>query len=188
MARIDVIDYESSEGRLREIYDDLIDKRGKLADVHMIQSLNPESIVNHMDLYIGLMFGRSPLRRYQREMIAVIVSKANDCDYCQTHHGDALNHFWKDEDKIEKLKEDFHALGLNQTDVLLCELAKNLTLTPNWKETDSHFSKMKEAGLEDRAILDAHLIIGYFNFVNRIVLGLGVNLEAIDTREGFNYD
>ncbi len=188
MARIDVIEYEASEGRLREIYDDLISKRGKLADVHMIQSLNPESIVLHMDLYMGIMFGRSPLKRYQREMMAVVVSRYNDCDYCQMHHGDALNHFWKDDTKIEDFKNDFNSVGLDSVDVLLCELAKNLTVTPNWTEIDAHFSKLKSKGLDDRAILDAHLVIAYFNFVNRLVLGLGVNIEDQVVRSGFNYD
>ncbi|MBL4577255.1 MAG: peroxidase, partial [Flavobacteriales bacterium] len=45
MAHIDVISYEDSEGRLREVYDEIIAKRGKLAEVMKIQSLNPESIV-----------------------------------------------------------------------------------------------------------------------------------------------
>lgn len=102
MAYIDVVGYDEAEGKLREIYDDLIETRGKLANVHMIQSLNPESIVNHMDLYMTIMFGKSPLRRVQREMIAVVVSKNNDCDYCQLHHAAAVKHYWKDDVKIEQ--------------------------------------------------------------------------------------
>ncbi len=37
--------------------------------------------------------------------------------------------------------------------------------------------RLKAEGLDDRAILDATLTIGYFNFVNRLVLMLGVHLE-----------
>lgn len=85
MAHIDIVSYENSEGELREIYDGIIKSRGKLADVHKVQSLNPKSIVNHMDLYMTIMFGRSPLKRLQREMIAVVVSIANNCEYCQEH-------------------------------------------------------------------------------------------------------
>ena len=44
MSKIEIIEYEDSTGLLKEIYDDLIRKRGKLAEVHKIQSLNPESI------------------------------------------------------------------------------------------------------------------------------------------------
>ena len=33
-------------------------------------------------------------------------------------------------------------------------------------------------GLSDKDILDLTLIVGYFNFVNRIALGLGVGWSA----------
>ena len=35
----------------------------------------------HYELYRELMYGRGPLSRLQREMIAVVVSAANDCYY-----------------------------------------------------------------------------------------------------------
>lgn len=186
MAYIDVVGYDESEGKLREIYDDLVVSRGKLADVHMIQSLNPESIVNHMDLYITIMFGKSPLRRIQREMIAVVVSKNNDCDYCQLHHASAVNHYWKDEIKIKQLKADYSKLDLSEVDMELCHFAKELTQNPNHNNEDS-IEKLKKLDLSDRAILDATLIISYFNFVNRIVLGLGLNVNEKEL-EGYKYD
>lgn len=36
---------------------------------------------------------------------------------------------------------------------------------------------MKTAGLTDAAIHDVASIVGYFNFVNRMALGLGIELE-----------
>jgi len=36
---------------------------------------------------------------------------------------------------------------------------------------------LKNAGLTDREILDASMIISYFNFANRIVMSLGVDIE-----------
>lgn len=187
MPFIDVIDYEDSEGRLREIYQDLIGSRGKLAEVHKIQSLNPESIVKHMELYMHIMFGKSPLRRYQREMIAVCVSKSNDCLYCITHHAEALQHFWKDEARLERFKADHTAAGLSPADLALCDYAMVLTRTPSAVDKTFHEEKLKKEGLSDRAILDASLVIAYFNFVNRLVLGLGVHLED-DQGKGYAYD
>lgn len=186
MAFIKVIEHEESTGRLKEIYDNLVHTRGKLAEVHKIQSLNPESIVNHMDLYMTIMFGKSPLKRYQREMIAVIVSVSNDCSYCQTHHGAALNHFWKNESRVEQLKNDYRALEMEQVDKLLCDYARLLTISPNSKFDENHIEPMKNLGLSDQAILDATLVISYFNFVNRMVLGLGVHLEK-DEGKGYKY-
>jgi len=186
MPHIEVIPYESAEGQLKDIYDNLIKSRGKLADVHMIQSLNPESIVNHMDLYMTIMFGKSPLRRVQREMIAVVVSKNNDCEYCQEHHGAAVQHYWKDTQKVRQLRDDYSKLQLSESDMALCDFAAELTRNPN-HDTKTATDRLRSLGLTDRAILDATLIIAYFNFVNRIVLGLGlaVNEEEL---EGYKYD
>ncbi len=186
MAYIDVIGYEESEGELRIIYDDLIKSRGKLADVHTIQSLNPQSIVNHMDLYMTIMFKKSPLKRVQREMIAVVVSKANDCDYCQMHHAEAVNHYWKDDQKIALLKNDYSKLDLSEVDRELCDYAKALTVSPN-HDNQSSIEKLKSLGLNNRAILDASLVIAYFNFVNRIVLGLGLDVNK-EELAGYKYE
>ncbi|MFT5777504.1 MAG: putative peroxidase-related enzyme [Crocinitomicaceae bacterium] len=186
MAYIEVINHEQSEGELRTIYDDLISSRGKLAEVHTIQSLNPKSIVNHMDLYMTLMFGKSPLRRVQREMIAVVVSKTNDCEYCQMHHAEAVNHYWKDDQKTEQLKQDYTKLDLSESDRALCDYARDLTRTPN-HDNQATIARLKSLGLEDRAILDASLVIAYFNFVNRIVLGLGLDVNEKEL-SGYNYE
>ena len=187
MAFIEVIDYPESTGELREIYDGLLESRGKLAEVHKIQSLNPKSILNHMDLYMTIMFGKSPLRRYQREMIAVVVSVSNKCKYCTEHHSAALNHFWKDDERTARFTQDRASVGLDEKDGALCNYAQVLTETPNEVKKEEQIAKLKALGLKDRAILDAALIIAYFNFVNRLVLGLGVELEA-HSGEGFKYD
>lgn len=187
MPYIKVIDHAESEGELKETYDHLVESRGKLAEIHKIQSLNPKSIMNHMDLYMSIMFGKSPLRRYQREMIAVVVSAANNCEYCQTHHGAALNHFWKNEDKVQQLWHDHRSVELSEVEALLCNYAHELTVSPDTITEEEHIAPLKVAGLEDRAILDAALVIAYFNFVNRLVLGLGVQLEQ-DKGEGYKYD
>jgi uncharacterized peroxidase-related enzyme len=187
MAFIKVIEHAESAGELKGIYDNLVETRGKLAEVHKIQSLNPKSIVNHMELYMTIMFGKSPLKRYQREMIAVIVSVSNNCLYCKTHHGEALLHFWKDESKVQQLSEDYSKLELSEVDTVLCDYAQSLTKTPNSGKEKAFTDKLKELGLEDRAILDAALVISYFNFVNRMVIGLGVHLEE-NAGQGYEYD
>ncbi|UTW62060.1 peroxidase-related enzyme [bacterium SCSIO 12741] len=187
MPFIEVIDHENSDGALREIYEDLINKRGKLAAVHMIQSLNPDSIVKHMDLYMLIMFGKSPLKRYQREMLGVIVSRTNRCQYCVEHHSVALQHFWKDAEKVKLLIKDFTRAGLDDTDLLLCLLAEQMTLKPHFDSKGELYRRLKAQGVDDRSLLDANLVIAYFNFVNRTVLGLGVE-SSPDEVGGYNYD
>jgi len=52
-----------------------------LDNVLRIHSLNPPSLQYHYELYDHLMRGPSGLSRAEREMIAVVVSKTNDCFY-----------------------------------------------------------------------------------------------------------
>ncbi len=186
MAINENIEPEEATGTLEEIYEDLKKKRGKLAQIHKIQSLNPESITAHMDLYMSVMFSKSPLSRAQREMMAVVVSAANDCEYCQQHHGQALNHYWKDRERVKNLRKDYNKLDLDNVDKRLCQLAKVLTKNPDGMDKDEHLQPLKNTGLADRAILDAVLVISYFNFVNRMVLGLGVETNE-EEMQGYKY-
>ncbi len=186
MARIEIVEPEDASGRLKEIYDDLMEKRGKIAEIHKILSLNPECLRAHMDLYMKIMFGSSPLSRADREMMAVVVSATNGCDYCQAHHAQALMHFWKDENQVQTLKIDYRRAGLDDSQVALCRFAETVTREPTASEERDLSAELREAGFDDRAVLDATLVTAYFNFVNRIVLTLGVELE--DDPGGYRYE
>ncbi|HES59377.1 MAG TPA: peroxidase, partial [Caldithrix sp.] len=174
MNRIRVIEPDEATGRLKEIYDDLTKKRGKLAGVHKIQSLRPESIVAHMDLYLEIMFSKSELSRAEREMMAVVVSVANGCEYCQMHHAQALNHYWKNDEKIIRLRTDFEVADLTKRELVLCSFANLLTVNPEAYRNEKYLMPVKKIGISDNGILDATLVVSYFNFVNRIVLALGL--------------
>ncbi|MBU2651830.1 MAG: peroxidase-related enzyme [Bacteroidetes bacterium] len=184
--RISVIDYEESRDRLREIYDEIIEKRGKLAEVHKIQSLHPESIIAHMDLYLEIMYSRSELSRIEREMMGVLISAINGCDYCRLHHSQALLHYWKNEEKIRSLTGDYQQAGLTNREEMLCRYAQSLTLEPGAFSYGASLDFLKEVSLSDSAILDATLVIAYFNFVNRIVLALGIEASGPEIT-GYKY-
>ena len=72
---------ESEDDLLRELYKKYGDPFEGVDNILKIHSLNPRSMRLHYDLYKHLMAGRSGLSRMQREMIAVVVSTANDCHY-----------------------------------------------------------------------------------------------------------
>lgn len=187
MPFISVIQPGNAEGRLKEIYDSLERTRGKIAEIHKVQSLNPGSLFKHMDLYMTLMYEESPLSRVQREILGLIVSVSNECSYCQEHHAQAVLHFWKDRSRVDRLIADYRSAGLEEVDRLLCDYARELTKHPGGKwKPESFIAPLKELGLDDRAILDATLIISYFNFVNRLVMALGIEVE--DEPGGYIYE
>jgi len=81
MAFIPYVPYPEATGLLEELYRRYGGADGPIDNIVRIHSLNPRSMRDHMDLYSHLMRGSSPLSRAQREMIAVVVSAANDCFY-----------------------------------------------------------------------------------------------------------
>ncbi len=184
MSRIKIILPGEATGRLKEIYNDLEKQRGQIAEVHKMQSLRPGSIVKHMALYMEIMFSKSQLSRAQREMMAVVVSVANNCSYCTAHHGSALLHYWKNEEMLAALKNNYREMELTNEEMALCKYAEEVTLRPqNLEEVDPTIY-LRDAGFNDPAILDATLVVAYFNFVNRMVLSLGVEIEK---DRGANY-
>ena len=132
---------------------------------------------DHLDLYMTIMFGRSGLSRAEREAIAVVVSANNDCAYCVNHHAEALKRYIKDEETLSAL---INADGLETLEPRLSNIvrhAEKLTDVPG-AMTESDLGELRAVGLSDKDILDLTLITAYFNFVNRIALGLGVEFTA----------
>ena len=80
MPWIEWIDEDDATGPLRQNFK-RVATEGGVENILKIHSLNPKSLDDHFRLYVHLMRGPSGLSKVEREMIAVVVSKANDCHY-----------------------------------------------------------------------------------------------------------
>ena len=81
-AFIETVPEDLASGELQRAYRRAADpKSGKVDHIMKIHSLNPPSLIDHLHLYKTLMYGDSPLTRAQREMIGVVVSAINRCEY-----------------------------------------------------------------------------------------------------------
>ncbi len=173
MAWINEIAEQDAEGELREVYDELLKSRGKLANILQVHSLNPGALKTHMDLYMHLMFAQSGLSRKEREAIAVVVSANNECGYCVNHHYEPLTRYEKDQQILSTIRNANKLDTLDDRLAGMLQHAAKLTTAPN-EVTAEDVQKLRDLGLSDRDILDITLVAAYFNFVNRIALGLGV--------------
>jgi len=81
MAWIRVVEESEAEGELVESYRRHRDPSGQVDNILKIHSLNPRSLTTHFELYEHLMRGPSGLSRAERELIAVAVSRENNCHY-----------------------------------------------------------------------------------------------------------
>jgi alkylhydroperoxidase family enzyme len=81
MAWIKTIEPEDATGALKKEYDLAVRRAGKVFNILKIQSLNPNTLHASMGLYLAAMHAPSGLSRTERELLAVVVSWANNCFY-----------------------------------------------------------------------------------------------------------
>ncbi|MFO8078100.1 MAG: peroxidase-related enzyme, partial [Thermoplasmatota archaeon] len=117
--------------------------------------------------------------------LAVVVSKENNCKYCMNHHGEALSYLWKDKEKVKEFIHRPETVTFSEKQKTMVNYASRLTKSPSLV-TEEDIIQMRSAGFSDKEILDINLIICYFNFVNRIALGLVVSFSA-EEMKGYNY-
>ena len=81
MAWIETIAPEAAEGPLKREYDEAVARSGAVANVVSLSSLNPEALSAWLGAYKAVMYGPSALERYERELVATVVSQENECRY-----------------------------------------------------------------------------------------------------------
>ena len=72
---------------------------------------------------------------------------------------------------------DYRKAKLPEDDRALCDYAIKLTLAPG-NMSDSDVVALRKHGFADDQITVAAQVIGYFNYINRIAEGLGVDQES----------
>ena len=81
MSWIRTVAPDEARGLVREVYAAAVKRAGKVFQIVRAMSLAPEVMESSMGLYLRVMYGRAGLERRRREMLAVVVSRANRCHY-----------------------------------------------------------------------------------------------------------
>ncbi len=72
---------DQATGLVKKELEKAAKRAGRIWNIVQIMSLNGRVMKASMEMYGATMFAESPLSRQQREMLAVVVSKANHCVY-----------------------------------------------------------------------------------------------------------
>jgi uncharacterized peroxidase-related enzyme len=185
MSWIQTIDETEADGALREVYERIAGDRGKVSNIMRCQSLNPEAMKAHLELYETIVYGDNGLSREERELVATAVSVTNGCEYCTNHHAVALGKYWRDDERLDRFVEDLQAVDLSDRKRAMVDYATDLTEAPDEVDRDD-VERLRDTGLDDEEILAAALVVGYFNFVNRLAEGLGVAFTQAEMT-GYDY-
>ena len=81
MPHLRLIELDEATGVLKEEYDAAIGRAGKVFNIVRSMSLRPDVLRRSMQLYREIMFGSSELTRQERELLATVVSRTNECHY-----------------------------------------------------------------------------------------------------------
>lgn len=81
MPWIDQVPIPEATGLLKKLFDQAIERAGRVWHIVHIMSLNPRVLRASIGFYTAIMFGDSPLTRVQRELLATVVSAELGCHY-----------------------------------------------------------------------------------------------------------
>jgi alkylhydroperoxidase family enzyme len=82
MAHLRLTEVDEATGLLKEEYDAAVGRAGKVFNIVKAMSLRPPVLKRSMELYKAIMFGAPcGLSRRERELLATVVSRENDCHY-----------------------------------------------------------------------------------------------------------
>jgi uncharacterized peroxidase-related enzyme len=93
----------------------------------------------------------------------------------ESHEKDLRSVVASDEQR-QAVQEDYRSAGLTPREVALVDFAVKLTKSPSGVRKDD-VDALRKHSLTDEQVVDAVHCIGYFNFINRVLDGLGVDPE-----------
>jgi len=172
-AWIRVIKEREATGNLREVYDQVIAARGSNFNITRAASLWPELLAlqeKEFELFHG---PETLLDPDIKDLIGAHVGQLNHCEYCSHWYRAALTvRGWSDE-KITHILQDIESEHLDKASRAIMVFADKVTRTPQ-SMGHNDIVALRTSGVEDRRILEAAAITGYFNYLTRLANALGV--------------
>ena len=173
---IKTVAYEEAEGELREHYERQAEKLGEPTEMTLVGSLYPRLVGARLDLYAATERCPSALTLKQRNLIGFVTSALNGTIYCMSQITVKLREDGLTNAEILELAADpwKAADSMPPDDAALVRYSAALTTRPEEIGEES-VEDLREAGFDDLAILDANSHCAHLNYVNRVVMGLGIH-------------
>jgi len=174
VAWIRTIAWEDSDGVLKDAYDWQAQKLGEPASFTRLGSLYPELVDERLRLYVSVEACPSDLSPIERQVVCLVTSLLNGTAHCASGLRLVLEGVGCPPEVIAAIDENPEAprTGDTRLDALAAHAAK-LTLTPT-EMTAEDLDELRSHGLSDLDLLDVNNRVAYYNYTNRVVMGLGL--------------
>lgn len=157
---------------VQTLFGKFLEKTGLVPNVARNFALLPEHFLRWFSYYDYLMRSEGQLSRREREMIAVVVSSHNQCEYCLASHSAYLRELTGDPVLPEALAANYRRAEVTPRERALLDFAVQMTTaSPRMEEDD--LEPLRRAGLSDEAIFEAAQVAAMFNLTNRLANALG---------------
>lgn len=181
-AWIEMIGDDEASDELLEVLQLARTPHGTVDNVMRVHSLRPNTMRGHVILYrAALHDDANTLPAWLQETISSYVSILNDCPYSLANHWANAAHLIGDEARAARIRAALDARrpenAFDGRELALMRYAEKLTLRPG-DTVEADVVALRDEGLDDGEILEANQIIGYFNYVNRLLNGLGVTTKG----------
>lgn len=181
-AWIEMIGDEDADDELLEVLKLARTPHGTVDNVMRVHSLRPNTMRGHVILYRAALHDEAnTIPMWFQETISSYVSILNACPYSLANHWANARHLIGDEKRADRIGEALHAREPERVfeggELALLKYTEKLTLTPG-DMVENDVLALRHAGVPDGEILEANQIIGYFNYVNRCLNGLGVTTDG----------
>ena len=181
MSWIHMIPFEKATGKLKQLYNRIKKADNSIDHVLQVHSLRPHTLSGHLSLYKNVLHHpNNTFDLWFLELIGTYTSYLNQCDYCYKHHFNGMKTALANEAMAHQIKtalpnNDFDTI-LTKKQVALLKYSKMLTLSPH-QLREGYINEIKALNISDGELLEVNQVVSYFNYANRTVLGLGVQLE-----------
>lgn len=181
-AWIRMLSDEEADETLRSALDFARTPHGTVDNVMRVHSLRPSTMNGHVVLYRACLHDSgNTVPMWFQEVISSYVSTLNACPYSYANHWANARHLIGDAPRADAVEAAIRARrpqdAFDGAELAALRYAEKLTLRPGEIE-ESDVAALRDAGWDDGEILEINQIIGYFNYANRLLNGLGVTTEG----------
>ncbi|MCH8256848.1 MAG: peroxidase-related enzyme [Proteobacteria bacterium] len=152
---------------IRARIEEVSEKSGFIPNVFLVLARRPHEFRAFFAYHDSLLYRESGLSKAEKEMIVVVTSAMNDCQYCVVAHGAILrirdrNPLIADQIAINYLKAD-----LSERQVIMLKLALKIA-SSSGEVTDADLDEARTVGFDEEDLWDIGAITAFFALSNRM--------------------
>jgi uncharacterized peroxidase-related enzyme len=133
---------------------------------------DPAALLERTRLFNAVMYSQGGLRRPERELASVAVSRINGCVFCASVHGRLHAQLTKSPATMERIFAEGVETALDERDRAIVDYAVRLTRAPHDLGA-ADLAPLRQAGLSDLELLDLTHVVAMFAWANRLLETLG---------------